>query len=44
MDSTGELRASARVNEETARLMTIPGIGPITALAILAFALPMESF
>ena len=30
--------------EETARLMTIPGIGPITALALEAFAPPMESF
>ena len=39
-----ELRKSARANEETARLMTIPGIGPITALAIQAFAPPMESF
>ena len=38
------LRASAREDEETARLMTIPGIGPITALAIQAFAPPMESF
>ena len=38
------LRASARENEETARLMTIPGVGPITALAIQAFASPMESF
>ena len=39
-----ELRASARENEETARLMTIPGIGPITAMALQAFAPPMESF
>ena len=39
-----KLRASAREDEETARLMTIPGIGPITALAIQAFAPPMESF
>ena len=39
-----ELRTSARENEETARLMTIPGVGPITALAIQAFAPPMESF
>ena len=39
-----ELRASARVEEETARLMTIPGIGPVTAMAIQAFAPPMESF
>ena len=38
------LRASARQNERTARLMTIPGIGPITALAIQPFAPPMESF
>ena len=39
-----ELRTSARENEETARLMTIPGVGPITALAIQAFGPPMESF
>ena len=26
------------------RLMTVPGIGPITAMAIHAFAPPMESF
>ena len=39
-----KLRVSAREDEETARLMTIPGIGPITALAIRAFAPPMESF
>ena len=39
-----QIRTSARECEETARLMTIPGIGPVTALAILAFAPPMESF
>ena len=39
-----KLRACARQDEETARLMTIPGIGPITALALQAFAPPMESF
>ena len=39
-----KLRVSAREDEETARLMTIPGIGPITALAIQAFAPPMETF
>ena len=39
-----KLRKSARECEETARLMTIPGVGPITALAIQAFAPPMESF
>ena len=39
-----ELRVSARENEETARLMTIPGVGPVTAMALQAFAPPMESF
>ena len=39
-----KIRKSARELEETARLMTIPGVGPITALAIQAFAPPMESF
>ena len=39
-----ELRTSARECEEAARLMTIPGIGPVTAMAIQAFAPPMESF
>ncbi len=39
-----KLRNSAREHEETARLMTIPGVGPVTALAIRAFAPPMESF
>ena len=38
----GKIRTSAREHEETARLMTIPGIGPATALAIVAFAPPME--
>ena len=39
-----ELRTSARESEETARLMTIPGVGPVTAMALQAFAPPMESF
>ena len=39
-----ELRARACQDEEAARLMTIPGIGPITAMAVHAFAPPMESF
>ena len=39
-----ELRACAREDEDAARLMTIPGVGPITAMALLAFASPMESF
>ena len=33
-----------RQDEEAARLMTIPGIGPIGAMALQAFAPPMESF
>jgi len=39
-----EIRAGAREDEEAARLTTIPGVGPITALAVQAFAPPMESF
>ncbi|MCE2422005.1 MAG: IS110 family transposase [Gemmatimonadetes bacterium] len=39
-----KLRACAQKDGETARLMTIPGIGPITAMAIQAFAPPVESF
>ena len=34
----------ARRDEDAARLMTIPGVGPICAMAIQAFAPPMESF
>ena len=33
-----------RQDEEATRLMTIPGIGPIGAMALQAFAPPMESF
>ena len=39
-----ELRERAREDDQTVRLMSIPGIGPITAMAIQAFAPPMESF
>ena len=39
-----ELRARAHRNAETARLMTIPGIGPICAMAIQASVPPMENF
>ena len=39
-----ELRACARQDEQAARLMTIPGIGPIGAMALQAFAPPMEIF
>ena len=39
-----ELRERAREDEQTVRLMRVPGIGPLTAMAIQAFAPPMESF
>lgn len=39
-----KLRARATENEITIRLQTMPGIGPITAMAIEAFAPPMETF
>ena len=39
-----ELRARACQDKVAARLMTIPGIGPITAMAIQAFTSPLESF
>ena len=39
-----DLNACARQDEEAARLMTIPGIGPATAMALQAFAPPMEGF
>ena len=39
-----EFRACARQDEQAARLMTIPGVGPISAMALQAFAPPMESF
>ena len=38
------IEASVRDDEEARRLMSIPGIGPITASAIRAFAPPMENF
>ena len=39
-----ELRAAAREDEEVARAMTVPGVGPITAMALQAFAPPLETF
>ena len=39
-----EVHASARRDAEARRLMSVPGIGPITAMAIQAFAPPMETF
>ena len=38
------LRAQAAQGEVTARLQTMPGVGPITSMAIESFAPPMESF
>ncbi len=38
------LRLEAASDETTRRLQTMPGIGPITAMAVAAFAPPMESF
>ena len=38
------LRTSAREDEDARRLMSIPGVGAIGAMAIQAFAPPMESF
>ena len=39
-----DVHTSARQDEEAVRLMTIPGVGPITAMALQAFAPPKESF
>ena len=39
-----EIHLHARRDADAARLMTIPGIGPICAMAIQAFAPPLESF
>lgn len=38
------VRDAARKEAVTARLQTMPGLGPITAMAIESFAPPMESF
>ena len=38
------LRDEARGDPETVRLQTAPGIGPVSAMAIKAFAPPMEGF
>ena len=43
-DLEREIHTAARQDEDVQRLMTVPGIGPITAMAIQAFAPPMESF
>jgi transposase len=38
------LRAAAAEGETTARLQTMPGIGPVTAMAVECFAPPMTVF
>ena len=39
-----ELYAAVRQDEEAVRAMTVPGVGPISALAIQALAPPLASF
>ena len=39
-----EVVAQARQDADARRLMTIPGVGPVTALALLAFAPPLSEF
>jgi transposase len=41
---TGKIKALAAEADTARRLQTIPGVGPLTALAIEAFAPPMENF
>ena len=41
---TGKIRALAAEADTARRLQTIPGVGPLTALAVEAFAPPMENF
>ena len=40
----GELRQRISVDDTARRLMTIPGVGPITAAAITTFAPPAQTF
>ena len=39
-----EIKGRAKTDEATSRLMTTPGVGPMCATTIQAFALPMEEF
>jgi transposase len=39
-----EIKHRAKTDERTSRLMTIPGVGPMCATTIQAFAPPMEEF
>lgn len=41
---TAKIKELAAETETARRLQTIPGVGPLTALAVDAFAPPMESF
>ena len=41
---TAKIKALAAEADAARRLQTIPGVGPLTALAVEAFAPPMESF
>jgi transposase len=41
---TGKIKALAAEADTARRLQTIPGVGPLTALAVEAFAPPMETF
>ena len=43
-DLAKEPRLAAADDPEVRRLMTMPGIGPVAAMAIAAFAPPLESF
>ncbi|MGI9361803.1 MAG: IS110 family transposase [Parasphingorhabdus sp.] len=43
-DRTAKIKALAGETATARRLQTIPGVGPLTALAVEAFAPPMENF
>lgn len=39
-----KLREATKTNEDMRRLCTVPGVGPVTAGAILAFAPDLHAF
>ncbi|WP_413875508.1 IS110 family transposase [Albidovulum sp.] len=43
-DLDRQMREEARETQTTRRLQTMPGVGPVTAVAIETFAPPMETF
>jgi transposase len=43
-DLEGQIDEQAKEHEMAQRLRTIPGVGPVTAMAVDAFAPAMESF